>query len=58
MDPIDREVLTLRNFEMLTNEETAAVLGIKKSAASKRHIQALKRLKEVLAGFPGLGDPG
>jgi RNA polymerase sigma-70 factor (ECF subfamily) len=56
MDPLDREVLTLRNFEMLTNEETAAVLGIRKSAASKRHLQALKRLKEILAGLPGLAD--
>jgi RNA polymerase sigma-70 factor (ECF subfamily) len=58
MDPLDREVLTLRNFEMLTNEETAAVLGVKKSAASKRHIQALKRLKEMLAGLPWLADAG
>jgi RNA polymerase sigma-70 factor (ECF subfamily) len=56
LDPIDREVLALRDFEMLTNEETAAVLGIGKSAASKRHLQALKRLKEVLAGLPGLAD--
>jgi RNA polymerase sigma-70 factor (ECF subfamily) len=57
MDPIDREVLTLRSFEMLTNAETAAVLGIKKSAVSKRHIQALKRLKDILAGLPDLADP-
>jgi RNA polymerase sigma-70 factor (ECF subfamily) len=56
MDPVDREVLTLRNFEMLNNEETAAVLGIKRSAASKRHILALKRLKKILDGFPGLAD--
>jgi RNA polymerase sigma-70 factor (ECF subfamily) len=56
MDPVDREVLTLRNFEMLSNEETAAVLGIKRSAASKRHILALKRLKKILDGFPGLAD--
>src|SRR5262249_17804676 len=56
MDPMDREVLTLRNFEMLSNEETAAVLGIRRSAASKRHIQALRRLKEILAGVPGLAE--
>ena len=56
MEPMDREVLTLRNFEMLSNEETAAVLGIGRSAASKRHIQALKRLKQILAGLPGLAD--
>jgi RNA polymerase sigma-70 factor (ECF subfamily) len=34
MDAMDREVLTLRHFEMLTNEETAQVLGIKKTAAA------------------------
>jgi RNA polymerase sigma-70 factor (ECF subfamily) len=51
MDPIDREVLTLRHFEQLSNEETAAVLGLKKSAASNRYVRALKRLKEILAGL-------
>ena len=55
MDPLDREVLTLRHFEMLTNEETAQVLGIKKSASSNRYIRALKRLKEMLAGIPEWG---
>ena len=40
MGPLDREVLTLRHFEMLSNEETAAVLGIKKSAASNRYVRA------------------
>src|SRR5262245_35389529 len=49
MDAVDREVLALRHFEMLSNEETAAVLGLKPSAASNRHLRALKRLKEVLA---------
>src|SRR5262249_25993186 len=57
MDPIDREVLTLRHFEGLTNEETAQVLGLKKAAASNRHIRALKRLKDLLAGVPGLECP-
>jgi RNA polymerase sigma-70 factor (ECF subfamily) len=54
MDPMDREVLTLRNFEMLSNEETAQVLGLTKAATSSRHIRALKRLKDILAGLPGL----
>ncbi len=56
MDPMDREVLALRHFEMLTNEETARVLGIKKTAASNRYVRALKRLKEILAGVPGLWE--
>ena len=49
LDPLDREVLSLRHFEQLTNAETAEALGIGTSAASKRYIRALKRLKGVLA---------
>ena len=49
LDPLDREVLSLRHYEQLTNAETAEVLGIETSAASKRYIRALKRLKGVLA---------
>ena len=56
MDAIDREVLVLRHFEMLSNEETAQVLGLKPSAAGNRHMRALRRLKEILAQAPGLGD--
>jgi RNA polymerase sigma-70 factor (ECF subfamily) len=48
MDPFDREVLALRHFEQLNNVETAQVLGIHESAASKRHLRALKRLKQLL----------
>jgi RNA polymerase sigma-70 factor (ECF subfamily) len=53
MDPIDREVLALRHFEQLTNQECARVLGIGESAATKRYIRALTRLREVLAALPG-----
>jgi RNA polymerase sigma-70 factor (ECF subfamily) len=48
MDPLDREVLALRHFEELGNFEVSVVLGISKDAASKRHVRALKRLREVL----------
>jgi RNA polymerase sigma-70 factor (ECF subfamily) len=56
IDALDREVLTLRHFEELSNTETAQVLGIQKAAASNRYIRALKRLKEVLSSVPGLFD--
>jgi RNA polymerase sigma-70 factor, ECF subfamily len=49
MDPLDREVLALRHFEELSNNEVAQVLGISKEAASKRHVRALKRLKTIFA---------
>jgi RNA polymerase sigma-70 factor (ECF subfamily) len=53
LEPIDREVLSLRHFEELTAAETARVLGIEESAAAKRYFRALKRLKEVLTAMPG-----
>ncbi len=56
MDPIDREVLALRHFEELTNSEVAQTLGIEQKAASIRYVRALRRLKEILAGVPGLAD--
>jgi RNA polymerase sigma-70 factor (ECF subfamily) len=56
MDPLDREILALRHFEELSNEETAQVLGIKPSAASSRHVRALKRLRESLRTTPGFFD--
>ena len=56
LDHVDREVLVLRHFEHLSNAEAAQVLGISKSAASKRFIVALKRLKAHLCNVPGLAD--
>jgi RNA polymerase sigma-70 factor (ECF subfamily) len=53
LDPMDREVLSLRHFEELTAGEAAKVLGIEESAAAKRYFRALKRLKEILAALPG-----
>jgi RNA polymerase sigma-70 factor (ECF subfamily) len=56
METLDREVLALRHFEMLSNAETAEVLGIKKTAASNRYVRALERLKDILAGLPEFAD--
>lgn len=56
MNEIDREILALRHFEELTNQEVAAVLGIEQKAASIRYVRALRRLKELLAELPGLGS--
>jgi len=58
LDEVDREVLVLRHFEQLTNQETAQVLGLSRSAASKRYILALARLREHLAGVPGFEEWG
>ena len=47
MDETDREILTLRHFEELSNNEAAAELGLTKAAASKRYIRALGKLRTV-----------
>lgn len=58
LNPLDREVLALRHFEQLTNAETAQVLGLEPSAASKRYVRALQRIKEVLFDMPGGKEEG
>ncbi len=55
MDVLDREVLVLRHFEQLSNGECARVLGLGESAATKRYIRALKRLKGILTALPESG---
>jgi RNA polymerase sigma-70 factor, ECF subfamily len=57
---IDRQVLKLRHFDGLTNEEVARRLGLSKAAASKRYTTALRRLQRQMscppsAYFPGVG---
>jgi RNA polymerase sigma-70 factor (ECF subfamily) len=53
LEPIDREIISLRHFEQLTRSEAAQVLGIEEAAAAKRYIRAMKRLKTALAALPG-----
>jgi RNA polymerase sigma-70 factor (ECF subfamily) len=53
MDPLDREVLVLRHLEELSHAEAAQELGLTESAASKRYVRALRKLKEMLRALPG-----
>lgn len=53
MDAVDREVLSLRHFERLSNIEAAQELGIQEAAASQRYVRALARLREILIALPG-----
>ncbi len=53
MDAKLREVLVLRHFEGLSNGEVAHELEVPVSTASQRYIQALKKLRSVLADMPG-----
>lgn len=56
MNEVDREVLTLRHFEELTNSETARVLEMSEQAASARYVRALKRLKQIIELIPDLAN--
>ena len=47
----DREMVLMRNFEQLTNQQAAAVLGIDSATASQRYGRALIRLRAILAGL-------
>ena len=53
MDPVDREVLTLRHCEQLSNDETAAVLKISTGQASEAYVRALKRISAIMTSLPG-----
>jgi RNA polymerase sigma-70 factor (ECF subfamily) len=44
----DRDILLLRNFEGLSNQEVAQLLGIALTAASQRYGRALLRLRNFL----------
>jgi RNA polymerase sigma-70 factor (ECF subfamily) len=56
MSAQDREILTARHFEQLSNEEAAEALGITAAAASRRYYRALERLREIIAPFLGDSD--
>lgn len=56
LEPVDREVLSLRHFEQLTSAEAAQVLGISQAAVAKRYFRAVKRLRTTLGQLPGGQD--
>lgn len=44
----DREVLALRYMEQLSTRDAGVVLGISEAAFTKRHVRAIRRLRELL----------
>src|SRR5207237_688693 len=49
LDDDDREVILMRHFEQLANQEVAAALGLTEAAASMRYLRAVRRLRDLLA---------
>ncbi len=44
----DREVIWMRHFEQLSNQDVAVALGLTEAAASMRYLRALRRLRAML----------
>ena len=53
----DREIVLLRNFEGLSNQEVAQLLEIQPAAASQRYGRALLRLRKLLNETPPEEQP-
>lgn len=58
LDELDREIVALRHFEGLSNEDAAAELAIEPAAASKRFVRALLRLRPALKVLEPGAEPG
>ena len=56
LEVTDREVLALRHFEGLGNNEVAEILGLKKSAATNRYMRALGRLRKIVSDLESERD--
>ena len=44
----DCEIIIIRHYEQLTNQEAAVALGLSPPAASMRYLRAIRRLRELL----------
>lgn len=53
MEPVDREILTLKHFEQLTNREVAELLGVGYETVKKRYVRALDKLERQLRTAKG-----
>ena len=53
MDEQDREIILMRHFEHLSNQEVAAALDLSAPAASMRYLRAMRRLRVALGGDDG-----
>ncbi|HKD78022.1 MAG TPA: sigma-70 family RNA polymerase sigma factor [Ktedonobacterales bacterium] len=49
LDDDDREVILMRHYEMLANQEVASALGLTEAAASMRYLRAVRKLRDLLS---------
>ena len=53
LDETDAEIIIMRLYEHLSNQEAAEALSLSEPAASMRYLRAVRRLKEILVGLEG-----
>lgn len=49
----DGEIIIMRHYEQLSNQEVAQALGLSEPAASMRYLRAVRRLRAMLVGSEG-----
>jgi RNA polymerase sigma-70 factor (ECF subfamily) len=52
----DCEIIVMRHYEQLTNQEIAEALGLTEPAASMRYLRAVRRLRALLTDHASQGD--
>ncbi len=52
----DCEIIVMRHYEQLSNQEVAQALGLTEPAASMRYLRAVRRLRELLKGTTSQAD--
>lgn len=50
LEATDQEIVVMRHFEQLSNQEAAQALELSPQAASMRYLRAMRRLRELLNG--------
>ncbi|HZT82123.1 MAG TPA: sigma-70 family RNA polymerase sigma factor, partial [Gemmataceae bacterium] len=58
LDDDDREIILMRHFEKLSNQDVAKALGLHEAAASMRLLRAQRRLKALLLPEEPSGERG
>jgi RNA polymerase sigma-70 factor, ECF subfamily len=51
MNELDREVLAMRHFEQMSNQQVAEALQLSVTAASNRYVRAMSKLGEIMKSF-------
>ena len=52
----DQEIIVMRHYEQLSNQEVAQALGLSEPAAGMRYLRAVRRLRAVLTSTGGKSD--